>query len=61
MAKENDGPTSAEKGKGKAIEPPSSADGAKEPQKDKDGKPVKDGSKPELPEGMRLASISSCC
>ena len=51
MAKENEKPTAAEKGKGKATDASDGVNGVKEPEKDKDGKTVKDGLKADLPEG----------
>lgn len=51
MAKDNQDPTAAEKGKGKASEG-SNVDGKKkeEPRKDKDGKPISNGKRGDEPE-----------
>lgn len=49
MAKEDEKPTPVDKGKGKASD---TVDGASAPEKDKDGKIIKDGQKGGLPAGM---------
>lgn len=52
MAKENGAPTAAEKGKGKATEekPVDGQKKADSPKKDKDGKPIVNGTKGEEPQ-----------
>jgi 26S proteasome regulatory subunit N1 len=56
MAKEDEKPTAVDKGKGKAID---GADGSAAPEKDKDGKMIKDGQKKgDLPAGMSLPEMT---
>lgn len=61
MAKENGAPTAAEKGKGKAIEekPTEGQKKSDEAKKDKDGKPIVNGTKGDEPqEGKCLPDVS---
>jgi len=62
MAKENGAPTAAEKGKGKAVEE-KPTDGQKKPdetKKDKDGKPMINGTKGDEPQEGICSSLGIC-